>query len=74
MATPESKAAFSSNRLVKTGFGIFLFAVFGAIGVGALMERRWEAAPLGLIFSVLSLYSLFRAVIAFRASPFQQGE
>ena len=38
------------------------------------MERRWEAVPLGLIFSVLSLHSLFRAVIAFRASPSHQGE
>jgi hypothetical protein len=74
MATPQSKEAFSSSRWVKTGLGLFLFAIFGAVGVGALMEGRWEATPLGLIFSALSVYSLFRAVVAFRAPPSHQGD
>jgi hypothetical protein len=51
---------------VRICLGLFLFTVFGAIGVGALMEDRWEALPLSLIFSALGIYSLLRAVTAFR--------
>ena len=74
MSVPEHKKALIAGRWVKFSLGLVLFAVFGVVGIGALSEQRWEAMPLGLIFSVLSAYSLYRTVVTIRAPRDQGGQ
>lgn len=64
MAISESEKSLRSSMWIKFGCGLFLFAAFGTIGIGALSESRWEAIPLALIMLSLSVYSFFRAVTA----------
>ncbi len=55
------------NKWLSAGCGFFLAAVFGVIGIGAFLERRLEAIPIGLIMSFLALYALWSALKCLRA-------
>jgi hypothetical protein len=69
MPVPEPEDTLRSNKWVKISLNLFLLGIFGAIGIGALMERRWEAVPLGLIFCALGVYSIFLVVASVRTLP-----
>lgn len=52
---------------MQVGANMVLAVLFAAIGVGAAMEKRFEAMPLALIFGALATYSVMRAVRVLRS-------
>lgn len=56
----------SKSPTVRLVGGGFLAIVFGVIGVGALLEQRAAAIPLGAMFVVASIFSLVKGIRDFR--------
>lgn len=57
----------SLNKWLSAACGFFLAAVFAAVGIGAFLERRLEAVPLGLIMSFIALIGFWGTLKRLRA-------
>ncbi|WP_273456360.1 hypothetical protein [Nevskia ramosa] len=64
----------SRNKWVAAGCGFFLATVFAVIGIGAFLEHRLEAIPLGLIMSFLAANGFWSAMKRLRARKTSSDE